>query len=229
MYLMRAAKLNSPGKRNAVVESCLNRVMKLFLLLLLPMAAPAARAQVAPSTAGGSRAVQPTTWDMSIGYSYERLHGLGFLGFSGSAAEFPYPSRPWLGGEFQVTGGFGTQQQAGQSYDVGIYRLMGGPIVALRDRTRQPFAHALVGGLLATGTSMVQSVWVPDSKQATAMAGQTILKSASAKTLSVEVGGGIDAVLNQKISLRFEGDWVRSGTDVASNSMLVMAGVVYHF
>ncbi len=146
-------------------------------------------------------------WQLGLGASWERFRSSIFnasaVGFNTSIS---YYLNDWLGVEGNVMSGF-----APEIFDnehVKLLNFTGGPRIAWRQRRWEPWAHALVG--------------LAHEQPQTA--------GHSRNAFGVQAGGGADYRINPRLSLRLEGDWLRTlFFGQSQNNFTLMGGAVIHF
>ncbi len=145
-------------------------------------------------------------WQMGVGYEYFRFRSAPFnANLSGLHTSLTYFRNNWLGFEGNVVAAFGTSTLNNESSKLALYT--GGPHLAWRGRTWQPWGHALVGGI------------------------HVFPQTASGiNGFAFQVGGGVDYRFKPLISLRVESDYVRSQLySSGQNSFQIGAGLLFHF
>jgi opacity protein-like surface antigen len=146
-------------------------------------------------------------WQVSIGPSFVRFHSSIFsASLAGLNTSVAWSANEWLGVEGQVVAAF-----APQIYDrehVKYLSYAGGVRIGSHRARWEPFAHVLLGG------AHLQPQTAGNSRSA----------------FLVEVGGGADYRLTQRISLRAEGDYLRTTFFKQSqNNFQASLGAVFHF
>jgi opacity protein-like surface antigen len=146
-------------------------------------------------------------WQLGLGASWERFRSNIFNASAvGANASVSFYLNDWLGVEGNILTGF-----APEIFDkehVKLLNFTGGPRIAWRQRQWEPWAHVLVG--------------VAHEQPQTA--------GHSRNAFAVQAGGGADYRINPRLSLRLEGDWLRSlFFGESQNNFILMGGVVIHF
>ncbi len=146
-------------------------------------------------------------WQLGLGASWERFRSTIFnasaVGFNTSIS---YYLNNWLGVEGNVMSGF-----APEIFDrehVKLLNFTGGPRIAWRQRRWEPWAHGLIG--------------LAHEQPQTA--------GHSRNAFGVQLGGGADYRINPRLSLRLEGDFLRTlFFSQTQNNFTLMGGAVIHF
>jgi len=146
------------------------------------------------------------TWELGLGYAFVGFRSAPFTAtVSGLNTTISYYFRDHLAVEGSVTSAFGSQSSSSATAKYVFYGA--GVKLSVGNRKLQPFAHALLGGVH--------------------MFPQT---ANSNNGLAVELGGGVERRLRQRIWLRFEGDYVRSQLySSEQNNFQAVAGINYRF
>ena len=146
------------------------------------------------------------TWELGLGYALVGFRSAPFNAtVNGLNTTVSYYFRDHLAVEGSFTSAFGSQSSSSATakyffYGAGIKFSRG-------NRKLQPFVHALLGGVH--------------------MFPQTAYGN---NGFAVEVGGGLEKRLMQRLWLRFEGDYVRSQLySSGQNNFQAVAGVNYRF
>ena len=147
-------------------------------------------------------------WELAAGYEYVHFKSAPFsLDLSGLHTDVTYYLRDWFGLEGDVVSAWGGDIFGARSKYV-LYT--GGARLGWGATTHRwsPWAHALVGGVHVNPQ--------------TAAGGKN--------SFAFQAGGGVDWKLVPRISLRAEGDYVRTMLYSSSqNNLQVGAGFVLHF
>jgi hypothetical protein len=146
-------------------------------------------------------------WQLSLGLEFFRFQSkLLNASLVGLNTTVTYFTNDWFALEGNLVTGF-----APQIYDnehVKFFSGAGGIRIGSRRARFEPWGHALVGG------AHLQPQTAGNSKSA----------------LAVEAGLGLDYRVNTRLSLRVEGDWVRTQFfNDAQNNFQGVAAVVFHF
>jgi hypothetical protein len=146
-------------------------------------------------------------WQLAIGVDWFRFRSSIFNASAvGIDSSVTYFTNEWFGIEGSVTTAFSPVLQNNEHVKLLVYG--GGPKVAWRQRSWEPWLHAILGG------AHVQP--------------QTANNSRSA--FAVKVGGGADYRFNPRFSGRLEADWVRTTFfSQSQNNFELMGGIVFHF
>jgi Outer membrane protein beta-barrel domain len=146
------------------------------------------------------------TWELGLGYALVGFRSAPFNAtVSGLNTTVGYYFRDHLAAEGSFTSAFGSQSSSSSTakyifYGAGIKLSWG-------NRKLQPFVHALLGGVH--------------------MFPQTAFSN---NGFAVELGGGLEKRLIQRVWLRFEGDYVRSQLySSGQNNFQAVVGVNYRF
>jgi hypothetical protein len=157
----------------------------------------------------GSRDVDFYKWDLAFGYNFFHFKSAPFnANLSGEATDLTYNFRDWLGVEGNVATGWGGSVFSGEKAKSVLFT--GGVHVSMGSTKHRwlPWGHALVGGL---------HMW-PQT------AGNGRMGFAA------QLGGGADYRLNDRLSARVTGDYVRSQLyHDSQNNFQFGAGIVIHF
>ena len=170
----------------------------------LDAAFPAPQPQPRPQTIRDD-AVRDT-WELGLGYAFVGFRSSQFNATtSGLNATVSYYLRDHFAAEGSVTSAFGSQSFSSVAAKYVFYGA--GVKVSTGNRKLQPFAHALVGGVH--------------------MFPQTAYGN---NGFAVQLGGGAERRLRQRIWLRFEGDYVRSQLySSGQNNFQTAAAINYRF
>jgi hypothetical protein len=140
------------------------------------------------------------------GYQYSRLDGVNLNGFDGAL-------NVGLQEHIGVTADFSGAYKNQNGPSLKNYTYTFGPVISGRkDAPFVPFVHALFGGFHTT----VDVLGVSDSANGFAM----------------QIGGGVDVRMSDKLALRAgQFDWMslRSHGNASNNNFRYSAGVVLHF
>ena len=177
-----------------------------FAVFSAPVAS-AALDTAAPEPQVFARGSEKGGWQLGVGFTYVKFRSpaidAGMEGLNTSVTYFP---NDWLGVEGNITAAFGRKIFAN---DRARYAgITGGPKIVMRQGRWEPWAHALFG--IAHVNPQLAGV--------------------SKNGVAIQLGGGADYNFPQPISLRFEGDWVRTQLYALSqNNFQVVTGFVFHF
>ena len=146
-------------------------------------------------------------WQLGLGAVWERFRSSIFNASAvGLNTSISYYLNDWLGVEGNVLTAF-----APEIFDrehVKLLNLTGGPRIAWRQRRWEPWAHGLIG-------------WAHEQPQTA---------DNTRNAFAVQVGGGADYRINPRLSLRLEGDWLRTEFfSQSQNNFTLMGGAVIHF
>jgi opacity protein-like surface antigen len=146
-------------------------------------------------------------WQLGLGASWERFRSTIFNASAvGINTSISYYLNDWLGVEGNVMTGFAPE--IFQQEHVKLLNFTGGPRVAWRQRRWEPWAHALVG--------------LAHEQPQTA--------GHSRNGFAAQLGGGADYRINPRLSLRLEGDYLRTMFfSQSQNNFTLMGGFVIHF
>ncbi len=157
----------------------------------------------------GSRDIDFYRWDLGVGYEFMRFKSTPFdSNFSGVNTDLGYNFKDWLGVEGNVVSAWGSNVLGGEKSKEVLFT--GGVRISMGTTKRRwtPWGHALVGGI---------HVWPQ-------VAGQT------RTGFAVQAGGGADYRLNDRLSARASGDYVRTQLyNTSQNNFQFGAGIVIHF
>jgi Outer membrane protein beta-barrel domain len=177
---------------------------------LMGFAAPvasAALAAAAPEPQIFSRGDENGRWQLGLGFTYVKFRSPAIdVGMEGLNTSVTYFTNDWLGVEGNITAAFGRKIFVDdRTKYAGI---TGGAKIVMRERRWEPWAHVLFG--MAHVNPQLAGV----GKNGVAM----------------QLGGGADFLNRRQISLRVEGDWVRTQLySQSQNNFQVVTGVVLHF
>jgi len=179
-----------------------------------------APAPAAPSSSFASPAPPPVPqfpsshddfyrWDLGVGYELLHFKSAPFsANLSGLHTDLTYNFKDWLGVEGSLVSAWGGKVLGGETSKAVLFT--GGVRIGegySRHRWT-PWGHALIGGI---------HMWPQ-------VAGQGRV------SFAVQAGGGADYRLNDRLSFRAEGDYVRTQLYASSqNNFQFGAGVVIHF
>jgi opacity protein-like surface antigen len=146
-------------------------------------------------------------WQLGLGASWERFRSTIFNASAvGLNTSVSYYLNDWLGVEGNIMTGFAPQIFTNEH--IKLLNFTGGPRIAWRQRRWEPWAHALVGLAHEQPQSMGHSK----------------------NGFAVQAGGGADYRLNPRLSLRLEGDFLRTMFfGQSQNNFTLMGGAVIHF
>jgi hypothetical protein len=146
------------------------------------------------------------TWELGLGFTVVGFRSAPFNATaSGLNTTLSYYFRDHLAMEGNFASAFAAQNSTRATAKYVFYGA--GVKLSWGDRKLQPFVHALLGGVH--------------------MFPQTAFSN---NGLAVELGGGVEKRLIQRVWLRFEGDYVRSQLYSSSqNNFQAVAGVNYRF
>lgn len=146
-------------------------------------------------------------WQLAIGVDWFRFRSSIFDASAvGVESSVTYFTNEWFGIEGSVTTAFSPVLQNNEHVKLLLYG--GGPKVAWRQRSWEPWLHAILGG------AHVQPQTADNSKNA----------------FAVKLGGGADYRFNPRFSGRLEADWVRTTFfTLSQNNFELMGGIVFHF
>lgn len=210
-------KLSSPSQNGSFARFTARLVMTAAFVAALT-SVPTASAQHGPPA-----------WDVYGGVAVQRYTPLFApapvykYGWAFSLAQRAYPSHPWVAGEIEASGVYGSTSIApaggsSSSYKLrsDLYTAMAGPIVYLPLHKLRPFAHVLVGGVVADNTVSV--------------AGSTTASGTNGY-FGTQAGGGIDVRMTHHTWIRGQGDWIRIWQigDANADTVRLTGGVVYTF
>ncbi len=177
----------------------------------------AARRAAPPQTTGAAAPVPALSYEwhddyhlqLSMGYSYVHFRSSAFSAhMSGLNTQVVYRTNDWFAVEGTATVAFDSTIY-GQPFDKVKYVSYGGGGRIIWQQGRWvPWVHALAGGIH--------------------MQPQTALGGRGA--FAYAVGGGADWRWKRRVSLRLQGDWVRSMLyGQTQNNIQVITGLVLHF
>src|SRR6266404_1328831 len=155
-----------------------------------------------------SRNEEGYRWDLAVGYEYIHFDSSQFsANLSGLHTDLTYNLNSWFGLEGNVISAWGGEI-VGERTKYVLYAAGGrvgfGP---LRKRL-SPWAHALVGGVHVNPQ----------------------VAGASKNSFALQAGAGADWAYNARVSLRAEGDYVRSTLySSTQNNFQIGLGAVIHF
>ena len=143
---------------------------------------------------------------IGVGYEYVRFRSAPFnANLNGFHTSFTYFRNDWLGFEGSFVAAFGSSTLNNQPSHLALYTV--GPHFAWRQRSLQPWAHALAGGIHV----------FPQT-------------ASGVNGFALQLGGGVDVPFKPLVSLRFESDYLRSQLySSGQNSFQLGAGLVFHF
>lgn len=147
-------------------------------------------------------------WDLGVGYEFFHFKSSIFsANLSGLHTTLTYNLKDWFGLEGSLVSAFGGDVIGGDSKSV-LYTAGGRLGWGVSNRRWTPWAHALIGGVRVSPQ----------------------LAAGSRNGFAVQAGGGADWRWNDRISLRAEGDYVRTQLYSASqNNFQFGFGAVIHF
>jgi hypothetical protein len=185
---------------------------------LVPALAPPAAAPVSVPSAALPDAPAPPKpgynnddfyrWDLGVGYEFFHFKSSIFSAdLSGLHTTLTYNLKDWFGLEGSLVSAFGGDVFGNRSKSV-LYTAGGRLGWGVSNRRWTPWAHALIGGVHM----------IPQ----TAAGGKN--------GFAVQAGGGADWRWNDRVSLRAEGDYVRTQLYSSSqNNFQLGIGAVIHF
>jgi hypothetical protein len=146
-------------------------------------------------------------WQLSIAASWLRFQSSLFnanaVGINTSVVYF---TNDWFGIEGNITAIFAPPILANEHVKIATYG--GGPKIAWRQKQWQPWLHGFFGG----------------AHEQPQFAGQ------GRNSYAIKGGGGADYRWNPRVSLRLEGDYVRTGFfQQSQNDFQLAGGFVFHF
>jgi Outer membrane protein beta-barrel domain len=195
-----ASSNSSPGFLGAPVGSA----------ALPGFAAPigsAALAAAAPEPQVNHRDSERERWQLGLGFTYVKFRSPAIdAGMEGLNTSVTYFTNDWLGVEGNITAAFGRKIFVDdRTKYAGI---TGGPKIVMRERGWEPWAHVLFG--MAHVNPQLAGV--------------------GKNGVAIQLGGGADFFNRRQISLRVEGDWVRTQLySQSQNNFQVVTGAVFHF
>jgi hypothetical protein len=169
--------------------------------------ASAALAAAAPEPQVNHRHGERERWQLALGFTYVKFRSPAIdAGMEGLNTSVTYFTSDWLGIEGNITAAFGRKIFVDdRTKYAGI---TGGPKIVVRERRWEPWAHVLFG-MAHVGPQV-------------AGGGQN--------GVAIQVGGGADYRGWQPVSLRVEGDWVRTQLySQSQNNFQIVSGLVFHF
>ncbi|HEY4357358.1 MAG TPA: outer membrane beta-barrel protein [Acidobacteriaceae bacterium] len=145
-------------------------------------------------------------------------------GWDFSIAQRAYPSHPWVAGQIEASGVYGSTPGTSPvpgappafTFRSDLYTAMAGPIVYLPLHKIRPFAHLLLGGVITANT----------------VSGTGIATGTGTKGyFGTQGGGGVDVRMTHRTWLRGQGDWLRIWQigDTNTDTFRLTGGVVYMF
>ncbi|GAC1666406.1 MAG: hypothetical protein NVS9B4_22100 [Candidatus Acidiferrum sp.] len=145
-------------------------------------------------------------WQLALGATWYRFQSSLFSASSvGLNTSLTYFTSDWFGLEGNVATGFAPDITPGNK--VSFLNYGAGPKIAWRQRHWEPWAHVLLGGA--------------HENPQTAAGGKT--------SLMIQTGGGVDYRVNPRLSLRLQGDYVRTRFfNQSQNNYQGTASVVLH-
>jgi opacity protein-like surface antigen len=146
-------------------------------------------------------------WQLGFGFAWVRFQSSIFNASGlGANTSLTYYTNEWLAFEGDVTTSFAPTIYVREHVKYLSYT--GGVKIGSRREKWEPWAHVLAGG------AHVQPQTAGNSRNA----------------LAIQAGGGADYRLHSRISLRVEGDWVRTQFfKQTQNNLQLVGGVVIHF
>jgi hypothetical protein len=164
----------------------------------------------APQPEPGPQAIRDDavkdTWELGLGYALVGFRSAPFNAtVNGLNTTVSYYFRDHLAAEGSFTSAFGSQSSSRATAKYIFYGA--GVKLSWGNRKLQPFVHALLGGV------------------------HTFPQTAYGNNgFAIELGGGLEKMLIQRVWLRFEGDYVRSQLySSGQNNFQGVAGVNYRF
>ena len=146
-------------------------------------------------------------WELGLGVTWLRFRSSVFDASAvGVNTSVTYYTNEWFGIEGNVTAAFAPTIFQNEHVKIATYG--GGPKVALRQKQWEPWLHAIFGGAHE----------------------QPQIADQSRNSYVIKAGGGADYRWNPRISLRLEGDYVRTGFfSQSQNDFQLSGGFVFHF
>lgn len=148
-------------------------------------------------------------------------------GWRGTAAQYPYANRPWLGGSAQIGGYYDTAAtpsslvSSAATGSTHLYTFLVGPSIRVTSRHVQPFAAALVG--VVSGGNVTSAAKVGTLP----MTGVT---TPASLRFATGLGGGVDFPLSSRLVVRAHSDWLGALTSGNTTDFLQSSGgLVYRF
>jgi opacity protein-like surface antigen len=146
-------------------------------------------------------------WQLSIAASWLRFQSSLFNASAvGINTSVVYFTNGWFGIEGNVAAVFASPIPANEHVKIATYGA--GPKIAWRQKQWEPWLHGIFGG----------------AHEQPQFAGQ------SRNSYTIKAGGGTDYRWNPRVSLRLEGDYVRTDFfQQSQNDLQLAGGVVFHF
>ena len=146
-------------------------------------------------------------WQLGLGVEFLRFQSSRIdASLVGLNTTVTYFTNDWFALEGNLVTGFAPEIY--QNEHVKYFGGAGGVRIGARRARFEPFGHALFGGAHL----------------------QPQTANASRNTWSVQAGIGLDYRVNSRLSLRGEGDWVRTAFfSQAQNNFQAVASIVFHF
>ncbi len=161
-------------------------------------------------------AQEPGSLEVAGGYSFlgdsDLVDGFGLGWF----AEGGWRTTRWLSLTAEVSRHRRTQDVGFIDVDVTFQTLLAGPRIWLPTTRVTPFVHLLAG---ATRLDVVARTSIP----------VTAAGDDAATHPTVQVGGGIEVPIANRLALRVGGDYRRVFTDAGLDESRLLTGVVYRF
>ena len=171
-------------------------------------AAPVASAALAEAAPGSQRVYRDTIyrWELGVGFTYLKFRSPAIdASMAGLNTSVTYFTKEWLGVEGNITAAAGRKIFVDDRTKYAGFT--GGPKITMRHGQWEPWAHALFG--IAHVNPQLAGV--------------------GKNGVAIQLGGGADYDFHPPISLRFEGDWVRTQLySLSQNNFQVVIGVVLH-
>jgi opacity protein-like surface antigen len=167
--------------------------------------APAAAPAPEPKFLYGGR--DDYRWQLGVGATYIRFHSSIFNANAvGIKTSLTYFTNNWFAIEGNLSTAFASEVFAREHVKLIDYGA--GPKIAWRQKRWEPWAHGIFGGAHE----------------------QPQVAGSSKNTYSIQAGGGVDYRYNPRVSLRLEGNYVRTGFfHQSQNDFEVAGGIVFHF
>jgi hypothetical protein len=174
------------------------------LSLTLETPEPAASSPEPKFVFGG---IDDYRWQLGFGIDWIRFRSTVFNASAvGFRTTITYFTNSWFAVEGSVSAAYAPTIFQNEHVKLLLYG--GGPKIAWRQRTWEPWLHAIVGGV---------------HEQPQTQAG-------GRNAFAVQLGGGADYRFNPRFSGRLQGDYVRTSLwSVSQNNFQLSAGLVIHF
>ncbi len=146
-------------------------------------------------------------WQLGLGATWFRFRSSLFNASAvGVNTSVVYFTNDWFGIEGNITAAYAPTIYANEHVKLALYGA--GPKIAWRQKRWEPWLHGIFGG----------------AHEQPQVAGR------SRNSYSIKAGGGADYRLNPRLSVRLEGDYVRTGFFSRSqNNFQLSGGIVFHF